>query len=494
MKMMKTNSLNLILRASIILVTIVFCSSCGRNRPDDLLNADNDISLSSSDTFLVNVFNWARKTSDSFVGSDNDPVGPWYEAALPNREAFCIRDVSHQCIGTEILGHRRQNLNIFRKFVGNISEKKDYCSFWEINRYNKPAPVDYLSDNDFWYNLNANFDIIDACYKMFQWTGDSTFIYDREFDTFFQITLNQYIDRWQLQPDKIMDRPAFMNLRPETIKYKFARGIPSYDESQDDMTVSGDLLGMIYNGFRVYSQILKIRGQEEQGKQYISRAEKYLHLIDSLWWDELSGTYHAFYKTDKKFYRGGVSNSEFLLWYNVVEDSARIRKSLFDISNSQVEVLSYLPMLFYRYGFNNEGYDFLGRIYADKRRNYPEASSSAIEGIVHGLMGVEPSASDGMIKTCPRLTQKTAFVTVENIPVFCGLISLRHESQTHTTLANKSERQVTWRAIFQGYFENIKVNGKKVPANHFSDAAGRMHSYTDITVAGKSQEEAEASE
>jgi hypothetical protein len=106
----------------------------------DILNADSDsIRMSSSDTALVSIFNWARETSNGYVGNDSDPVGPWYEAALPKREAFCIRDVSHQCIGAEILWQGKQNLNMFRKFVENISEEKDFCTYWEINRYNKPA-------------------------------------------------------------------------------------------------------------------------------------------------------------------------------------------------------------------------------------------------------------------------------------------------------------------------------------------------------------------
>ncbi|MFA6126609.1 MAG: hypothetical protein WC699_04845 [Bacteroidales bacterium] len=39
----------------------------------------------------------------SFVFED-DPVGPWYEAAEPGREAFCMRDVSHQSMGAHALG------------------------------------------------------------------------------------------------------------------------------------------------------------------------------------------------------------------------------------------------------------------------------------------------------------------------------------------------------------------------------------------------------
>jgi len=475
-------------------LTCVSGSSCRRVSSNDLLAADDSsIRVASSDTLLVSIFNWARETSDGYVGNDSDPVGPWYEAALPGREAFCIRDVSHQCIGSEILWQGKQNLNMFRKFVENISEEKDYCSYWEINRYNKPAPVDYASDDDFWYNLNANFDIIDACYKLYEWTGNQTYLTDPVFDSFFKLTLNQYVERWQLEPERIMDRPAFMNLKPTTVKYRLARGIPSYDEQQDDISVSGDLIGMIYNGFITYAKMLKITGRVEMSIPYEEMAGQYRQLIDSLWWDKENNTYFGFYKkTDGKFFPGGVSNSEFLLWYQVISDPVRIEKSMLELQNSQVEVLSYLPMLFYRYGYNQYAYDFLKRIYYDNRRMYPEASSGAVEGIVRGMAGVEPSASENRITTCPRLIPKTNWITVENIPVFSGLISVRHESSGKTSFANKSEKEIIWRAAFQGAFQEIIVNGNAMPAEQFADARGNIHSYADITVKARSQHTAEA--
>ena len=72
------------------------------------------------DTALVKIFDWAVSNSNWYVGEDSDPVGPWYEAALPNRQAFCMRDVSHQCIGEELNGHGRQNANMMGKFVENF--------------------------------------------------------------------------------------------------------------------------------------------------------------------------------------------------------------------------------------------------------------------------------------------------------------------------------------------------------------------------------------
>jgi len=477
----------------ILSASIVWCAAAFGGQAGDPLAANTStIRIASSDAELVKIFNWAKATSEGYVGKDSDPVGPWYEAALPGREAFCIRDVSHQSIGAEILGQGKQNLNMLRKFVENISETKDFCSYWEIDRRGKPAPVDYASDDDFWYNLNANFDIVDACLKLYEWTGDRTYIEDQAFDRFFRVTLDQYVERWQLQAEKIMSRPALMNVKPATTKYKYARGIPSYDESEADLAVSGDLLGMIYNAYRAYAKILRLRNLAEPSERYAARAAAYLRLIESRWWDESSHSYYAFYKTDGKFYGGGIAQSEFLLWYGVIEKPERITKSLRDIRNSQVEVLSYMPMLFYRHGMNAEAYEFLGKIYADGRRAYPEAASGAIEGIARGLVGIEPSASAGIVATCPRLTARTAWVAVENVPVWSGLVSVRHESPATTVFANKSARAITWRAMFEGAYEEIKVDGSARKATPCSNAIGKPHSYVDVAMPAKAQAVAEA--
>ena len=439
--------------------------------------------LTTSDTTLAAIWTWARETSNGYVGADTDPVGPWYEAALPKREAFCVRDVSHQSIGAEILGQARQNLNMFRRFVENISESRDYCTYWEINRHNKPAPVDYASDDDFWYNLNANFDIIDASYKLYQWTGNRTYIEDPAFDRFFRLTLKEYIERWQLQPDRIMQRAAFPNLRPGTVKYRKARGIPSYDEQQDSLVLGSDLLGMIQNGFATYARILAARGDSAAGIAYLAQAARYKRLLDERWWDDRTQLYHGFLSANGSFTPGAASGSEFLLWYGVVSDPERIRRALAALRNSQVEVLSYLPMLFYRYGEDSSAYDFLQRIHADPRRDYPEASSGAVEGIVRGLLGVEPSARDGRVATHPHLTPATTWVSADSIPTFAGPVSVRHDGLTSTTFTVQGTRPVTWRATFPGHARELVVDGRRVPATAGKDAVGHALVWADIEVA-----------
>jgi len=134
-----------------------------------------------------------------------------YESALPPRYAFCMRDVSHQCIGAEILGMHRENKNMFTKFTTHISASKDWCSYWEMDKFDRPSPSDYRNDREFWYNLNANFDLMDACWRSYLWTGDSLYLKDPAFRNFYDRSAQEYIQKWILQPDSLLTRPAYPN-------------------------------------------------------------------------------------------------------------------------------------------------------------------------------------------------------------------------------------------------------------------------------------------
>jgi hypothetical protein len=185
--------------------------------------AQPTLRLSTPDRDLSAAFEWAQRQALQYVSPGGDPVGPWYEAALPNREAFCMRDVSHQSMGAHALRLDAQTRNMLEKFAANISASKDWCSYWEINRHNMPAPVDYRNDDDFWYNLPANFDVVDACFRMYLWSGDRALLASAVFQNFYRRTLNEYILRWDLQLDRIMDRQRIMNVHaPGDTSKKFA--------------------------------------------------------------------------------------------------------------------------------------------------------------------------------------------------------------------------------------------------------------------------------
>lgn len=446
--------------------------------PDIAEAGRNTFSFSSNDTTLTQIFTWAVGNSNKYVGNDSDPVGPWYEAALPEREAFCMRDISHQCLGEELNGHGRQNLNMFTKFVENISVSKDYCTYWEINKDNLPAPVDYESDKDFWYNLNANFDVLNACYRLYLWTGNEKYINDPRFDEFFRLTANEYIGHWQLQPDQIMDRPGVMH-EDNTLKnprFKTFRGLPSYEESVRGLTITGDLIASVYKGLDAYARIWQIRGNEDSCRYYAAKANEYARLYDTVWWNEETQNYYAYKLEDEKLKEGGCNI--FPLWFDIVKDPTRIERllSLMAVKETNVESMSYYPMTFFRYGKSDVAYRYLIELFTHDRRDYPEVASGIIEGIVCGLAGVDADAEANRITTLPRFSATTDWVSVENIPVFSGKISILHQSEKKSSLVNKMDKEVVWRAMLPGKLATIN---KKVP-EYTTDVMGKYYSYMDI--------------
>ena len=209
----------------------------------------SSLQFESSDTKLVQVFQWAKLRALAYAHDGNDPVGPWYEAALPGRDSFCMRDVSHQTTGAAALGLYPANRNMLGQFAAAVSSGRDWAGYWEINKLGRPSAADYVSDKDFWYNLPANFDLLDSIVRMWRWTGDQSYVNDSSIQRFFDSTGTAYVNAWDLQPDLVLKRPRIMNQRLSKGKFVQERGIPSYTEGQDNFNLGTDLLAAEYRAF-----------------------------------------------------------------------------------------------------------------------------------------------------------------------------------------------------------------------------------------------------
>lgn len=449
------------------------------------LPQEKELSFTTSDSRLQQTFDWAKATALGYVGQSTDPVGPWYEASLPQREAFCMRDVSHQCAGAEVLGLSKENYNMFAKFAQNISESKDWCTYWEVDRYDKPAPIDYRSDKEFWYNLNANFDVLDACYRTYLWSGNRRYIDDERFLTFYEKTMTDYIERWQLQPDKIMERPRFMNSPvPFNLNdnYHRCRGLASYVENFDGLNVSADLLAAIYRGCISYSKMLELKGDAKGSDQYRKIAEDYAALLEDKWWDDSSKLYHTFHTEQKEFHKG--EGETFVLWFGVTKNADRIRATLAHMLsiNWNVENLSYFPKMFYSYAYNKEAYRQLTALPTMDRSDYPEVSYGAMEGIVVGMAGIQVNAGKKQVRTLSRLTSETEWINLQNLPAMGGTISVRHDRTNKTIFKNHIDKAVMWKAVFSGRHTTISCNGKLLSASTETDVLGNVYSYVELKV------------
>lgn len=436
--------------------------------------------FSSTDSELEKTYNWARKMALSYAHDGTDPVGYWYEAALPQREAFCMRDVSHQSVGAQILGLDKHNKNMFTKFAENISEGKDWCSYWEINRYNEPAPADYTNDKEFWYNLNANFDVLQACYKMYEWTGDEDYLKNPTFTNFYDKSLNEYVKHWMLEPENIMDRPRYMH-QPDNFdlnnNFHTCRGLASYVENFRGLTLGIDLLASMYAGYKAHAKMATICGDSITAQNDLKMAKAYQYIIDTKWWNEENQHYQTFWTEDKTFHRG--EGIPFLLWFDAVNNCDRISASVNDILSKEwnVENLSAFPTLLYRLGYDDEAYKYLVSLPTMNRSEYPEVSYGVIEGCIGGLMGISPLFSDKTISTLSHLSSNDVEVEVKNIPVFDGYITVKHIGNKITVFENNTDYDIVWRASFKGNYSEVNVDGKS-----YSSTFEKLKDYCVSTV------------
>jgi hypothetical protein len=422
------------------------------------------LALESSDARLVEVFNWAKDQAMAYV-FDGDPVGPWYEAVEPGREGFCIRDTAHQALGAHALGLARHNLNMLRRFAENISDSKDWCSYWEINRYNLPAPVDYENDAEFWYNLPANFDILDCCFRMYVWTGDRTYVTDPAFLNFYDRTVNDYVERWGLDLAHIMTRPRLMNVRgifdPEK-KFAKSRGIPGYNEGDSTYVLGFDVLATQYAAYLAHAHIQEVLGNAERAQTFLAKAAAVKDLVTKTWWDEKNKTYYARLNKDYQL-EGSVRGNRGLNWGTVPwDDPDAANGQLLDLSRARLE--------------------------------YPEVSFAKIGDIVSGTMGVNLEFSSPLlaaekgfwvemqVRTLSGLGSKIEWAELRNLPIRANMVSVRHDGMTRTDFFNRQGPALLWLATFAGAHETLLVNGRPMKATAETTPQGKTTSSVRVTV------------
>lgn len=415
------------------------------------LSAAVPAGFQSTDSTLENTFRWARDMALSYVRDGSDPVGLWYEAALPGRESFCMRDLSHQTVGAAALGLDAYNLNMLGKIASNISDSKDWCSYWEIERLDRPTPCDYANDKEFWYNLPANFDVMRACFAMYEWTGDTTYLKSPVFTEFYRRTAHDYADRWALTPDSIMQRRRFMNTpQPFNPKNGFhtCRGLPSYAENFSGITVAIDLLGALKSGYQAYAAISEMTGDPDEAYFAASRAAAYDDIIESQWWNDSATRYNTYYKQDGSFHRG--EGIPYMLLIGALDRQERVAASLDDVLSRtwNVENLSAFPVFLYRHGLTQAADSIITMLPAAPRNDYPEVSYGVIEGIFGGLMGMQPSASRSELSTCHN-GAADAVSTATDVPMLGGTVTLTHNGHHSSTLTNNTPRTLTWKASFR---------------------------------------------
>jgi hypothetical protein len=436
------------------------------------------MNFSSDDPVLTDGFHWARAQALAYV-FQADPVGSWYEAALPGRAAFCMRDVSHQATGAHFLGLAHHTYNMLHRFAENIAAERDWCTFWEIDRHNLPCPADYRDDRTFWYNLPANFDVLDCCLRQYHWTGNPGYLSDPAFRFFYNKSVNDYVRLWDKDGDGLLEH------YPE---YGF-RGIATYNEQIADPLMGSDLVAAQFAAYCAYAEMLALEGRETDAEGFRTRANELRILYDETWWNENAGRYSSYRYQDGGFcsdFHG--STTLFCLYFGLIQNPERLRRTLDEVidrvPSSNIEERSYLPEILYRYGRCEVAYREMKALFAPDlpRRDYPEVSFALIGALGSGLMGLSPQASERQITTLSGLTQATGWAEIANVRVFEASLTVRHDGRHATQLTLQNGRPLNWRAAFPGIHPALMVNGQPWPAQHSQGAAGQPESSVVLRV------------
>ncbi|MFY8037627.1 MAG: hypothetical protein ACOVMQ_10700 [Cyclobacteriaceae bacterium] len=453
-------------------------------------HAQAQVTFESSNVRLDSAFAWAKMKALSFAHDGGDPVGYWYEAALPQREAFCMRDVSHQAIGAALLRLNQHNLNMFKKFAENISAEKDYCSYWEINRYNQPAPIDYENDSDFWYNLPANFDVVYNAWRLYQWTGDKNYLQHTAFQKFYALSMDNYVDHWHLGNDQVMQRTRQLH-SSNAQRFGANRGIPTYNEGGRGETKLGiDLTAALIAAYRAYAEILKLNGEPEKATTYRNKANREKKFLNEFWWDKAKQEYRSVQYTDQSFDYFMVGKDQaflhYLLYFDVIENPSYVSQLMEQYRKNYpqliVELKSYLPILFYENGYSQLATQMIIDLCAptNTRRDYPENSFTIIEHVTRGLMGVEADVTSNTVTTLSRV-EAGDWAELKMFPVFSNTVSVKHRGTNATTFTSESGGTLTWRAGMPGHHNYLFVNGVKQKCDSGIDH-GRPYALIDVAV------------
>ena len=431
------------------------------------------ITLSSDNEQLVQGFIWAKEQVLSYV-FEGDPVGKWFEAALPGREAFCMRDASHQANGALVLGLDNHLKNMMHKFCLHISESKDWCSYWEINRYDMPAPVDYSDDENFWYNLPANFDVIDACYRIFQWTGDTSYISNPDFVNFYQKSLNEYITAWDADNDGLMESPEANG----------NRGLATYWEAGGQRAETGaDLVAAQYAANIAYARMLLIRDEAIEATKYFNIADRLFKLFNYNWWYKEEGRFYASQLKNEVFDTSNIKAMQiYSLYFDIVDNHRKPSLFLNLQEGVNIEENSYMADVFYKNGLTEKGFEHLLKQLDPKlrRREYPENSYTAIGTIVNHVVGLKSYATENAILTRSGLPSSTKWVHIKNIPVQGRELDILQVGQTETEILITKGEPMLWYPRFTGEFEYLLVNGKRRAVQKKYDNRGNPESQLTI--------------
>ena len=410
--------------------------------------AASDLSIRSSSSELENLFNWAKDLALSYVMTGVPGAVPCYAAANPIKEAYCLRDFAHMALGAHFLGLELENISMMKSVAKTATPKTDYEPSWYYDYGGKGLEIAN--------QVPAVFEIIWTAYIQYLWTGNAEWINDPLLFGCYQNIATVYLERH--------DSNIPNNGIADAVGQGHWENTATYNEGGEKIKEAADGIGMQYQGFRSFAEILKARGDMSGYEKWMAKANNILKMFRTDFWE--GTTYYRGRRSPTDFVTGYGKESSFLLLKTLLTEPGERAEKYLDLvwdncTNDNIEAKSYLPDVFFPYGQKERGSHYMKELYYANpgRRTYPEVSYTVVSHTLRWLVGVEADAPNSSVSTLPQLPDEVSWVEADNVPVGAWKLKIHQEGNTKTTLTNESDSPIKWEARFYGKYAFINLNG-----------------------------------
>jgi hypothetical protein len=463
------------MRTALIPVVLFFAvMSCVANAEEAA--AGPVMSLNSSQADLVRAYGLYVDRVKTWEAPKDVALYPCYNAGIPDRNSFCVRDFDHQALGGHFVGFDAHNRNITGRFAKSIFAQKDYQISWHIY-YKKPAEKMY----DNWFQVTPNFEMIATAYNdLYLWTGDRFYIDDPDMNKFYQITMTDFLAKHDLKASGnfvkgIIEKGGY-NERDGVWDGKRVRGV---------VEEGGDIYGVQCQGYRAYAEILNLQKKPRQAEEYGHIADRLLETFrKTRWMDEYQVYASGLTAEGQLAYQYGREASFFILKCGLAEPGERARahvaRMLKDGNGDGGEAKTYRADCLYPYGYVNEGYEAILQYNGPEKLGYPEFGFTGVSHCARWLMGMSPDAARHVLVTRNNLPTNKGQIWVEVSQVGVGVhvVNMRHDktpgqSERSRLTHVKGPAPLIWEVQFHGNWK-LTINGEPLKASTRRDLAGEL--------------------
>lgn len=518
-------------------VTISLTSSSGRQwiNIDDIevvSSAPNDPQISSDNSTVVAMFNWAKTKANSWVrqacttgvtnmdetnksGRGSATYAPSYWAGYPFRSYYYSRDFAHQFIGAHMLGLDAQNKAMLSAFASTATASRQYYPAWALNFDGSIGQTDYSSDTSFVRELPAPFELAQRVADGHRWTGDADYVSSTgSLYPFVLNTVSAFVDAHYgtLTDGTVNGRQ--IKVAQESGSDIWA-GVASYNEGAPGNPVeAADALSSQYQAYLAMQQLATAAADTTAASTYTTKASDLRTYYNNPWSINSStstdvvrsydasaqkstawGGEMSWFPPMKGIMNPGTRRNQYMTWLDTTALSS---------TPPNLEAVTYLPDAFFAahdgttaWAWMQYVYNHINTVHGGYGNNfvngdYPEVSFTLVGQTIAGLLGIEPDASNGKLTTTSQLPASGMnWLQISHIPIGTGKVTVRHDGTTKSTLTNENAAAgstYTWHARFPGTYSTITVNGASRTATTEQPEGrdGPTYTYVDVIVAPQS--------